>query len=321
MARQAQGLYSWTDSPAVLRHIHRLISGDPDVGWLEYACRKYLLRDGKGVGRALSIGCGGGALERQVRQMGACELVDAIDLAPEAIEGARKQAAREGISGISYAVSNLDELRLPQAIYDVVFASSSVHHVRDLEGLFASVKASLKPDGILIMLEYVGPSQFQFTPRAVRIINDILKILPPAYTQRSSDPSASKTEFTVPSIEQMNRDDPSEAIRSQDILPLLNETFAIVEKKDYGGTIHHMLLQDIIHNFENGTVEGMAMLRLLLYLETLLIREKVLESDFCFVVASPKRGAWRDNVFAERLRRSARYLWRRRSRVAEASSR
>ncbi len=49
-----------------------------------------------------------------------------------------------------------------------------------------------------------------------------------------------------------------------------------------------MLLDDIIHNFDNGTPEGAGMLALLLYFEDLLIKEGVLDSDFCFVVAIPR---------------------------------
>ena len=286
MAKESPKLYSWTESPLVLAHIARLISGDPETGWLKYACEKYLLKDGKGVERGISIGCGSGALERQARTMGACRAMDAYDLAPGAIEEAIRLALKEGIDGIHYQVKSLDELDLPKRHYDVAFASSSIHHIRNLENLFKQVKESLKPGGVFIMLEYVGPSQFQFTPKAVQIINEILAILAPKFRQRSSQPTEQKTEFRVSPIEYMNATDPSEAVRSAEILPLLQKRFSILEKRDFGGTINHMLLQDIIHNFDNGTREGEGMLALLLYLENLLIRERVIDSDFCLVVAS-----------------------------------
>lgn len=272
MPQDVPKLFSWTDSPTVQAHINRLITGNPHRGWLEYACRRYLLRNGKGVGRGLSIGCGAGSLERQARQMGACEVIDAYDIAPGAIEEAQKLAVQEGVHGINYALANLNELQLSEAIYDAVFASSSIHHIVKLENLFADIRRSLKETGFFIMLEYVGPSQFQFSAKVVRIINELLAILPPAYRQRSSAAGALKTEFQVVPIEHMNATDPSEAIRSADILPLLTKEFILLEKKDFGGTILHMLLQDIIHNFEDGTPGSVGMLNLLLYLETLLIQ-------------------------------------------------
>ena len=290
MAQGASPMSSWTDSPTVLSHVNRMISGDPNVVWLEYVCRKYLIRDGSGVARGLSIGCGGGALERQARQMGACERIDAYDIAQGAIDLAEQTAVQAGISGISYAVANLNELRLSENMYDVVFASSSVHHIANLESLFANVGKCLKPRGLFILLEYVGPSQFQLTDKATRIINDLLEILPLTCRERSSLPGEYVIRFERNTVEQMNASDPSEAIRSADILPLLTQTFTILEKKDYGGTINHLLLKDIVQNFEAGSPERASILNLLLYLEMLLVKEKVITSDFCLVVATPSPG-------------------------------
>jgi ubiquinone/menaquinone biosynthesis C-methylase UbiE len=286
MATEGAQVTSWTESPLVVTNINRLVSGDVGTGWLKHACETYLLKDGRGVERGLSIGCGTGALERQARTMGACQVMDAYDLAPGAVEEARRQAEQEGIDGISYEVRNLEALDLPRHHYDVVFASSSIHHIRSLEHLFDQIRRTLRPGGVFVMLEYVGPSQFQFTPKAVRIINEILAVLPPRFRRMASRPGEEKTEFRVSPIEYMNATDPSEAVRSAEILPLLQRRFSILEKRDFGGTINHMLLQDIIQNFDDGTPEGEGMLALLLYFEMLLIEERVLDSDFCFVVAA-----------------------------------
>jgi len=287
MAQAAPVMYSWTDSQTVMSHIHRMISGDPKVGWLEYVCRKYLIENGQGVQRGLSLGCGAGALELQARQLGACEFIDAYDVAPGAIEQAEKAAVRAEITGIRYAVADLNVLELPEDRYDVVFASMSVHHLSNLEDLFASVARCLKRGGVFIMLEYVGATQFQFTDKAVQIINDVLAILPPTLRERSSQPGEHVTRFERETVANMNAVDPSEAIRSAEILPLLTRRFAIVEKRDFGGTVTHMLLQDIVHNFERESPERTAVLKLLLYLEMLLIEEGVIGSDFSLIVAKP----------------------------------
>jgi ubiquinone/menaquinone biosynthesis C-methylase UbiE len=287
-ARQTPQLYSWTESPLVLEHVNLRISGDSEIGWLSHACNQYLFKDGRGVSKGLSIGCGNGVLERQARTVGAVGSFDAYDIALGAIQEAQKLAMAEGIDRINYEVKNFNNLELPESHYDVVFASSAIHHIKNLEGLFEQIKKTLKPGGLFIMIEYVGPSQFQFTPKAVGIINDILSILPPRFRRLNTVPPQERLAFHVSSVEYMNATDPSEAIRSAEILPLLKNSFEILEKKDFGGTINHMLLQGIIHNFEDGTPEGTSMLRLLLYFEDLLIREGILDSDFCFVVAVPR---------------------------------
>jgi 2-polyprenyl-3-methyl-5-hydroxy-6-metoxy-1,4-benzoquinol methylase len=286
MAKQQTGLFHWSDSSIVMQNINKCISGNPNMGWFQYVCEKYILKDSKGVNCGLSIGCGSGALERHCRLINACQTIDAIDLAEGAIEEAKKLAQEKKISGINYTVQNIENINLPKEKYDVVFASSAIHHVKNLEALFDQVRSSLKPFGLFIMLEYVGPSQFQFTKKSCDLINELLSIFPKEYRKISSDPTKTKDHFTKATIEMMNASDPSEAIRSAEITPLLSKYFTILEKKDYGGTILHMLLQDIVANFNHNDYRDMTVLKLLILLENTLIREKVIDSDFAFLVAS-----------------------------------
>ena len=88
-----------------------------------------------------------------------------------------------------------------------------------------------------------------------------------------------------PSIESMNEVDPSEAIRSSDIVPLVYKMFNVEEHIDYGGTILHILLAGIIANFNPAKEEDIAILKLLGHIEDVLIAEKVLSNDFTLIVA------------------------------------
>jgi|SRR3989338_2714214 len=283
MARNSVSMFNWSDSPLVLRHIHKCISNDENKGWFQYSCEKYLLNKG-GVEWGLSIGCGTGALERQCIEMKACNKMDAFDIAEGAIQEAKKSAELEKISEINYEVKNIEDIILPDKKYDVVFASSAIHHIKNLESTFEKIQNSLKPDGHFILLEFVGPSQFQFPDKVVSIINEILDILP-LYYKKNAVTGKFKESYEKPSIEYMNKNDPSESIRSAEIIPLLSRYFTIIEKKDYGGTILHMLLQEIISNFNHDDFRDVAILKLLILLEGILIRNKVIDSDFSFIVA------------------------------------
>ncbi len=285
IAKKRPTPFDWSDSSIVMEYINKCISGDPKIPWLQYACDKYLLRKSPRAKHCLSLGCGSGALERYVRKVGACETIDAVDIAKGAIEEAKRLALEENVTGINYCLDNFENINLPANRYDIVFASSAIHHVRNLERLFEQVKAGLKMNGLFIMLEYVGPSQFQFSDKVVDIINQILHTLPSAYKKLTSDPNRTKELFVRTTREFMNANDPSEAARSDEIVPILSSYFKILERKDYGGTILHMLLQDIIANFNNDDEKDRTVLELLILLESLLIREKVLPSDFCFLVA------------------------------------
>lgn len=143
----------------------------------------------------------------------------------------------------------------------------------------------MKPEGLFVLVEYVGPSQFQWTDKQLGIINDLLRILPAKYKNNISIPFTVKECAERPSLEHMNTLDPSEAIRSAEIVPLLKRHFNIIEKRDFGGTLLNVLLHNIAGNFDEGNAEDIAFLELLSYFERTLVAEEVLPSDFTFIIA------------------------------------
>jgi len=137
----------------------------------------------------------------------------------------------------------------------------------------------------LIANEYVGPSQFQWTSKQLQIMNEILSLVPEHYRRRVTDPHKVKDHVSRPAIRWMNVHDPSEAIRSNEIIEMIESRFRIIEQKDFGGTILHMLLQDIVGNFDPRDEHDATMLKLVLYVEKVLIQEEVIPSDFTLIVA------------------------------------
>ena len=85
---------------------------------------------------------------------------------------------------------------------------------------------ALKPDGLLYLDEYVGPSRTWWTDERFRREREIFEALVPKearYVER----------LPFPIIE----NDPSEAIRSGEILTQLEIGFEIVENRGYGGNL------------------------------------------------------------------------------------
>lgn len=322
--------------PEIQRYENRTISGEPDVDWVEYTLNCFLA--GRlPLNRCLSLGCGNGHLERRLANLRAFKHCDAYDIAEGSVHVARQLADEAGITGIQYHVADINKLDLPVNVYDVVWIGFSLHHFEALEHISRQIRQSLKPDGILVLNEYIGPDRFQFPARQKEIANLCLQLLPKAYrfktynsAQNGAQQNSShkeKLEWLASRVVDKIRDgdlvgviqrrlaahisrlknkvdikvsiqfptsrdviavDPSEAIRSSEILPVLQCDFDIVEKKDWGLNILQFLLDDIAGNFTRHE-EGQLLLKMLTNIEATLLQCGEYESDFSYIVARPRR--------------------------------
>jgi 2-polyprenyl-3-methyl-5-hydroxy-6-metoxy-1,4-benzoquinol methylase len=99
----------------------------------------------------------------------------------------------------------------------------------------------------------------------------------------------SKAEASLPTARSVQRVDPSEAVRSADIMPLLRRYFTVVEFKPLGGSILQFLLADIAGNFQDEV--GEQLLHALFMTEDALMASGDLASDFAYIVATPRESA------------------------------
>jgi SAM-dependent methyltransferase len=84
--------------------------------------------------------------------------------------------------------------------------------------------------------------------------------------------------------------DPSEAVRAGEIIPLVDRSFSIVEKKYYGGTLLQFGLHKIVRNFLDETEDTERILEMMVQVEDTLIRFGDLTPHFAFVVA--RKRSW-----------------------------
>jgi 2-polyprenyl-3-methyl-5-hydroxy-6-metoxy-1,4-benzoquinol methylase len=281
--------FHWVESPVVSEYMNLSISGNPALNWLQYSVVKYI--EARPSPRILSLGCGGGALERDLLRLKPDALLVAMDFSAGAISVATARAALAGLR-IDYRVADLNEIELEPHAFDFVFASSALHHIKKLEHILDQIRAALRPSGMLIGNEYIGPNQLQWTPAQVEAINEILALLPDRYRRRVSDATAYKRHFPGPSpVEYMNEQDPTEAIRSEEIAPLIRQKFQVIEYTPFGGTILHMLLQDIVGNFNPSNEVDSCILKLICHVERKLISARILPSDFAYFVAKVENAA------------------------------
>ena len=282
----------WLEHQKVQERINTKVVGRPGPDRYQHFVQQYLA--GKTpVERALTLGCGAGEFERGMAQYDFCREHEAVDIAEGAIEKAIAQARAAGLTHISYRVADLNAIRLSPGRYDVVFGISSVHHVAALERLYEQIAAALKSGGLFFLDEFVGPSQCQFTEAQLREVNQQLRAMPDALKRSVTRPFELKQPVVRPTIDQMNAGDPSEAIRSAEIVPLLSRYFDVLEVKGQGGSLLHLLLEDIAGNFNEENGGSLDYLDRLFSLEDRLIAQGVLQDDFATIVARKKDAAAR----------------------------
>ena len=275
----------WLQHPLVQTRINNKITGGQSEDRFQYFLRKYL--SGRlPVDRALTLGCGNGELERGLSKYNLAGRHDAFDLSDDAIQNARKTAASLGLNHISYQVADLNTARLDSGSYDVILGVSSIHHIEKLEHLFAEVRDALRFGGYFFLDEYIGPTKFQWTDEQLRVMNEQLNTLPQSLRRSVSEPGKFKSRVIRKTIEYVNEADPSEAVRSGEIVPLLSRHFQIAEFTGYGGSLLHELLYDIAGNFTQETPGAMEHLQRLFKVEDELIESGRLGHDFAVIVAT-----------------------------------
>lgn len=272
----------WWDVPAVVERWNRMISGDPACTHYQYVSKKYLR--GRQQARALSLGCGGGTREMEWAATGAFRSIDAYDISENRIRSAREEAARRGLESlVRFHVGDVYEIAVEPESYDVVIAEGSLHHFTPLAPLMNRVHEFLAKDGVFVVNEFVGPSRFQWTDRQIEAVNGLLEVLPTSLKTLANS-KHTKVPVIRPSRLGMIVKDPSEAVESSRILPLLHRTFNVHEVRGYGGAILHLLLAGIAHHFVTPDGEARRMLELCFSVEDLLTERGDVGHDFVVVV-------------------------------------
>ncbi len=273
---QGPPLNAW-DIPLLRRRWNLLVSGDEEVGHVEYIGKKFLA--GKKGLAAFSPCCGSGSNEVRWAGTGLFSRIDACDLSAPRIAAARAAAEKGGLSGIiGFSLSDWREAPM-SAPYDLVIAEGALHHLYPMRSALARMHGMLKPGGLLLVNDFVGPSRFQWTPGQLQAANALLALIPADYRRRWSDGRV-KTSVDAPGRLRMKLADPSEAAESSLILPLLGEMFDTLELKNKGGALIPLVFHGIAHHYIQPDETAAEILRLCFATEDLLMRSGGIAGDY-----------------------------------------
>ncbi|WP_152626605.1 class I SAM-dependent methyltransferase [Streptacidiphilus carbonis] len=278
-------LQEWWAVPEVIRRWNLLMSHDTATPFPSYVARQYFAP--RTDLRGLSLGCGTGGNELVWASTGAFGLLEGIDVSPERIAFASATAAEQGLDGVlRFRVADAGELDRGDRRYDVVLGLQSLHHFDDLDRTLPRIAGLIDPVGFLVVDEFVGPTRFQWSDGQLEAANALLARLP-VERRRLAD-GRIKQRVVRPSRMGMILDDPSEAVDSAALLPSVRRNFEVLEECPYGGTVLHIALSGIAHNFLDGSPETGELLELCFQAEDAALPE--LGHDFVALVCRP-RGA------------------------------
>ena len=183
---------------------------------------------------------------------------------------------------IRFQIGTLDRWEPPEPVGAVV-CRSFLHRQHDLEAILDRLAAILVPGGLLFVEDFVGPACFQWTDTQLAAINRLLARLPEELlTDLTAKDGRRKRSVERPDSARWILANPHEAVRSDEILPLLDARFERAEVCPYGGALFHQLFSRIMGNF----AARPELVGILMEIDALLTDTGALNADYVW-------GVWR----------------------------
>lgn len=288
----AQQRIDWMHAPYMAEYVNSLVSDRPlhDNGhWAIYARDKFVLPLRANRRHALSmvsLACGSGHIEESLLGFGwpISELLGLeFDESLRAEASKRFQKHKPCKARFDFFDFNNDFV--PEKQFDIVFTCHSLHHAGDIENLMETINRLLSPDGLVIGIDYFGPTRFQIEYDVLATIKELFSYLPEELRADLRSPEAQVLQaFEASTFYEVREADISEAVRSSDLRTLLFASFPVFEIKPMGGTILRWLLQYRAGNFSPDNPSHVAIIRLLQFIERELIYSNRIKSDDLFFV-------------------------------------
>ena len=239
------------------------------------------------IDAALDIGGGHGEKARLLMNRLDIRRFDVIDISDFAVaEGQRRADAAQ--QNLHFLQRDLNAEALPEREYDLIMASGALHHIQNLEHLFEQIALRLAPDGLFFANDYMGPNHMQWRPKQLELMNALVAALPEEMNRVSHKQDRVMRQIKTVPLEVFAEVDPSEGVRSEDIMQVMANHLEIDRVMPIGQTIIYETLRGRIHNFDDGDPKDRAILTLMCLMEKELIDAGVIGSDFNLVFARKK---------------------------------
>jgi SAM-dependent methyltransferase len=273
----------YTQHKFLYRHaIAEPTTGSPD-GWIiDSIGERYLT---PAPAQMLSIGCGMAFIEEHMAKSGFAQHITAYEMSRSAITAAKARVAGQPYADrLELRSGDVLTENLPTGFYDVVFVQAAIHHFFEIEAMYQLMHRVLKPDGLLIFDEYIGPDNHIYDDHVIEVMDRIDACLAPRFRW---DVLAKHERHGIPkpSLEWMLQHDPSEGVHASQILPLTYQYFDVIDRRDYGGSLMRPFFTGILPNFDWEDPKDQTIGRLIVLMERMLTERGVVPSYQTAIIA------------------------------------
>lgn len=120
----------------------------------------------------VDLGCGrGNDVIRMAQEVGDQGLVYGLDISDGMIEKARKNAAKLDITNVQFVKSELESLKLPSQIANLVISNCTINHASNKRAVWHEIKRILKKGGRFVVSDIYSlndvPDEYKNDPVAV----------------------------------------------------------------------------------------------------------------------------------------------------------
>jgi SAM-dependent methyltransferase len=215
----------WNELDAVNQHLQRRATGEPLTDWIGHLAAWH----GRPFAKALVLNCGNGWVERAMIDRGAVAEAVGIDISVDLLADAARAG---GDRPLRYYRLDVNEADFPEGGYDLVVNHAAAHHISHIDRVFRAIASVLRPDGVLVSWDYVGPHRNQYP-------GDMWEA---AHAVNLSLPADLRSPMHYPRLDDMLVGDPTEAVHSELVLEVMARYFTPAHDRALGGGIAYLLL-------------------------------------------------------------------------------
>jgi lipopolysaccharide transport system ATP-binding protein len=255
---QASRSFSWWDSPLVIKECEAIITGNPDVHFYEFLKRQYMI---KSLEKGLSICNRLKGIEANLITYGICKSFDIID-------------DEDKIAELLAGTSDFRE-----DYYDLFLSIDALNRIKNLDLFFEKVNRTLRDKGVIIALEYIGPVNFQWSNKDIEIADMIYRSL----NNKAGTSDSANSSLSI--LSDLSAGNMAGAVSSIDVIPMLERFFDISTIRYFGGPLYSLIIDKILDRFDPNDKKDSALLRAIIQLEQILIKQGVLENNYALIIA------------------------------------